>query len=140
LDIKGEDLKRSLPYCPNIIKPNLSEFVFTYLPHLTVKESEENNEIRDVVKEKMKELYENYQTTCIITRGKFPVWIYSDEGFHEVKTISTKPVNTIGCGDSLTAGLAYHTQMGKSVREALEIGITYAAKNAQVLTPGSLYD
>ena len=138
LDIKGEDLNSTLTYSPDIIKPNLSEFVSTYLSHLTIKESDDNEDLKGVVEEKMKELFETYKTNCIITRGKYPVWIYTKDGFEEVPTIPSKAVNTIGCGDSLTAGIAYHTQQGKSVKEALEIGITYAAKNAELLAPGSI--
>lgn len=140
LDIKGKDLDSSLQYGPDIIKPNLSEFVSTYLPGYTVKESEDNENLKEVVKEKMKELYETYHTNCIITRGKFPVWIYTAEGFDEVETIGAEAVNTIGCGDSLTAGLAYHTQQNESILESLKKGIRYAAQNAQMLTPGSLHD
>jgi len=138
LDIKGDDLDSSLPYSPDVIKPNLSEFVSTYLPHKTVHESDENSAMKDEVTKKMKELNEKYHCNIIITRGKYPIWMYSEEGFYEIPTQKVKVVNTIGCGDALTAGIAYHLDKGETLKEAVQKAVAYSSFNASLLAPGSV--
>lgn len=140
LDIKGEDLKQSLQYYPDVIKPNLSEFISTYLPQRRVNESDSNEELKDEVILKMKELFETYHCSIVITRGKYPIWVYSKEGFNELATKPIVPVNTIGCGDALTSGIAYHLLKGDTLIEAVKTAITYSAKNATLLAPGSVLD
>ncbi len=140
LDIKGEDLTQSIQYSPDVIKPNLSEFVSTYLPDKKVNESDENSEIKEEVITKMKNLYNDFHCAVIITRGKYPIWMYSEEGFQEIPVEKVTPVNTIGCGDALTAGIAYHLNMGEKLRDSVTKAITYSAKNATLLAPGSVID
>ena len=47
-----------------------------------------------------------------------------------------KAVNTIGCGDSLTAGIAYALTTGQGLEDAIRVGQNCAAQNAQCLRPG----
>lgn len=138
LDIKGSDLDSSLPYFPDVIKPNLSEFVSTYLPQYRVNESDENNTIKDEVVAKMKELHDTYHCSIVITRGKYPIWMYSEQGFSEIPIKKVKVVNTIGCGDALTSGIAFHLHKGDTLKEAVEKAVVYSAKNASLLAPGSI--
>ena len=140
LDIKGDDLDSSLPYYPDIIKPNLSEFVSTYLPHTQVNESDDNSAIKNEVKSKMKHLHEAYHCNIIITRGKYPIWVYTKDGFSEIPTQKVKAVNTIGCGDALTAGIAYHINKGKELKEAVQKAVVYSSINATLLAPGTVID
>ena len=102
-----------------------------------VHESDENSAIKDEVTKKMKELNEKYHCNIIITRGKFPIWVYSEEGFYEIPTQKVKVVNTIGCGDALTAGIAYHLDKGETLKEAVQKAVVYSSFNASLLAPGS---
>ena len=140
LDIKGEDLHSSLPYFPDVIKPNLSEFVATYLPKTRVNESDENYEIKNEVIAKMEELHSKYHCNIVITRGKYPIWMYDEHGFSEVPTQKVQVVNTIGCGDALTSGIAYHLDKGDTLKDAVSKSVAYSAKNASLIAPGCILD
>ena len=137
LDYRGKDLLNSVVYRPDILKINFPEFVSTFFPDSSIGEHEENIELKALVIEKMKLLLEKYGIRTILTRGIMPV-IYIDnevvikeEEIHPVKT-----VNTIGCGDAVTAGIAFKLHQHKSLEEAVKWGIECGAKNAALLRPG----
>lgn len=138
LDIKGEDLTDSLPYGVDFIKPNLSEFAATFMEGLTVLEQEDSQEIKDKVVAKMDELYRRYGCSIMLTRGAFDVWLYAEGTFHELPVEQVKPLNTIGCGDATTAGIAYGLTKGENLMESVKIGLAAGAANAQTLRPGSI--
>ena len=138
LDIKGEDLTDSLPYGVDFIKPNLSEFAATFMEGLTVLEQEDSQEIKDKVVAKMDELYQSYGCSIMLTRGAFDVWLYAEGTFHELPVEQVKPLNTIGCGDATTAGIAFGLTKGESLMESVKIGLAAGAANAQTLRPGSI--
>ena len=137
LDICKEELKKCLPYKPNIIKPNLSEFCKTFFD-LDLKENEDSDFIKEKTINKMKEIYDEYKTISIITRGSRPIWVY-DNGFYEVKPYNfDKIVNTVGCGDTFLASLSYSISKNIPLKEAIVNATKDAAINASVLIPGSL--
>ncbi len=138
LDIKGEDLTDSLPYGVDFIKPNLSEFAATFMEGLTVLEQEDSQEIKDKVVAKMDELYQSYGCSIMLTRGAFDVWLYAEGTFHELPVEQVEPLNTIGCGDATTAGIAFGLTKGESLMESVKIGLAAGAANAQTLRPGSI--
>lgn len=138
LDIKGDDLKLSLDYKPDYIKPNLSEFYSTFIGNKTICENNKNLEIKTDVEKIAKELWEKYSTKAIITRGKFPVWYYDGSTFGEINTKTIKAVNTIGCGDAFTAGLTAGLMENKNLHDCLKIGVETSAKVAECQKPGSL--
>ncbi len=137
LDYRGKDLLNSIPFKPDIIKINFPEFVSTFFPEFSIGEHEENSELKVMVKEKMKELFNLYGIKTILTRGAMPVlFIDSDTVIKEEGIQTVKPVNTIGCGDAVTAGLAYKLNMGTNLDEAVRFGIECGSKNAALLRPG----
>ncbi len=137
LDYRGEDLLNSVEYKPNIIKINLPEFVSTFLPEFSIGEHEENLELKAQVIDKMKELLTVYGIKTILTRGSMPViYINGDSEIKEEKILPVKAVNTIGCGDAVTAGLAFKLNLGESLKNAVKFGIECGSKNAALLKPG----
>jgi 1-phosphofructokinase family hexose kinase len=152
LDIRGADLKQSLPYRPDVIKPNLFEFTGTFAAELEqdfrdkgktpidYKSMGELSGNEDGVKENVSslalELADRYKTKIILSRGKHSVW-YTDGGvFAEAPVKAVKPVNTTCSGDAFTAGLAAALTEGRSLKEAVELGIHCGALNAGFLKPG----
>lgn len=136
LDIKGEDLKASLKYSPSVIKPNLSEFCSTFSISDNVLENSDNEDLKASVIDVMKSIYDEYRISTVITRGKYDTWIYGREGFDTVENQDVPVVNTIGCGDTLTAALTHSLLLGESLKTAVAFGMESALKKAQHLEQG----
>ena len=138
LDVKGEDLIRSLAYGPTVIKPNLKEFSETLFPEHTFREHHAEKSILDEVKEKMLELERETGVITVITQGAKSVIVAHNERVVEMKFEAVVPVNTIGCGDSFTAGLAYGLHQKLPIEKCVEIGIACGKANAMNLKPGTI--
>ena len=138
LDVCGKDLLNSLPYGPDIIKPNLYEFVSTFAPELISKNNIQgsDDEIKETVGKIRAELYKKYQCTLILTRGPASVWYAGKEELLEYTFEPVKPVNTIGSGDAFTAGCAAALEEGATLPEAVAEGVRCGALNASLLRPG----
>jgi len=143
LDIKGKDLTESLKYEPDIVKPNLFEFASGFAPELI-----KNNDlitIDDFAEERIKsavlEMAQKYKCRVILTNGSRKIIAVdadkmSGETFFELKINPVNAVNTIGCGDAFTAGLASAIEEGADFREAINEGCRCGALNAALIRPG----
>ncbi|MCD6396114.1 MAG: tagatose-6-phosphate kinase [Spirochaetaceae bacterium] len=137
LDYRGKDLLRSIAHRPDYIKINFPEFVSTFFSDVSIGEHEENTELKQRVMDKMKELLKKYGIKTILTRGSMPViYINNKAEVKEEDIVPVKIVNTIGCGDAVTAGIAFKLNQGKSLHEAVKFGIECGSKNAALLRPG----
>jgi len=146
LDIKGKDLTESLKYQPDIVKPNLFEFAAGFAPGLI-----RNNElitIDDSTKEQIKsavlDMAQKYKCRVILTNGSRKIIAasadkMSGDGFFEIEVRPVKAVNSIGCGDSFTAGLASALEEGAGFREAIGEGCRCGALNAALVRPGVIF-
>ncbi len=138
LDIAKDELKKCLKYRPNIIKPNLSEFMKTFYDE-DVLENEDNKNCIEKVKRKVKELYDKYDIISVITRGTNPIWIYDQNGFYQLPVKKTsKCVNTIGCGDTMSASLVANLIEEKTIKDSIKNAVKDANLNAKSIVPGSL--
>lgn len=137
LDIKGQDLKDCLVEHPSVIKPNLSELCATYLPDVTVYENSDDSFVKDDVARILKDIYDNYGACSVITRGKNDTWIYDGKQFKTVcHRIKLPVVNTIGCGDTLTAAMTHRLLEGEDLAEAVQFGMECATRKASHLEQG----
>lgn len=137
LDYRGKDLLNSIPHKPDFVKINFPEFVSTFFSGYSIGEHEENLELKELVKEKMKELFRVYGIKTILTRGSMPVLFINNEAVVKQESIHpVKVVNTIGSGDAVTAGIAFKLNQRKSLEEAVRFGIECGAKNAALPRPG----
>lgn len=148
VDYRGDDLTNTLALppgkLPDVIKPNLSEFVQTFLSGCgpTREGEEEPAEVLEAVKREMERLREEKGVCCVVTRGSRST-LFVDEGgvAREAEVVRAEtPVNTIGCGDAFTAGLVNGLvdKGGLSMLECIKRAQTCGYKNALTLTPGSL--
>jgi 1-phosphofructokinase/tagatose 6-phosphate kinase len=144
LDVRGTDLKESLPFEPDVIKPNLFEFADTFVPefkHLGELSGDENG-VRERIAALALELTKRYGTAIVLSRGKRPVWYTvgdgpcPGDGFAEYPVEEVPPVNTIGSGDAFTAGLAAALDDGLPLGEAVARGVHCGGRNARFLKPG----
>ena len=142
VDYRGEDLLSSLSQAPHYVKINAAEFVATFLPELVPNggggEHGVNGSLLEAVREKMLELHRDYGIVPMLTRGAHAT-LYLEEGqVREEHPIDITPVNTIGSGDAFAAGFLYRALRGSILLDALRFGHECAARNAQLLKPGSL--
>jgi 1-phosphofructokinase/tagatose 6-phosphate kinase len=138
LDIKGKDLSGSLKYEPDVVKPNLFEFAVDFAPQLI-----RNNELAAIdapAKERIKtavlEITRKYKCRVILTDGDRKIIAADADGFLEVEVQSVKAVNSTGCGDAFTAGLAAALETGAGFLEAIGEGARCGALNAGLVRPG----
>ncbi|MBN1999545.1 bifunctional hydroxymethylpyrimidine kinase/phosphomethylpyrimidine kinase [candidate division KSB1 bacterium] len=134
LDYRGRDLLDSITYNPDIIKPNYAEFFSTFFPEIIDQQEQENK-----IKQKILDLASKNIIT-ILTRGASPV-LYPENGV--VRQFPVKkiyPLNTIGCGDAFTAGLAAGLSSGENLDDALKKAVWCAAKNARNIRPGAIVE
>jgi 1-phosphofructokinase/tagatose 6-phosphate kinase len=142
LDLKGKDLTESLQYYPDIIKPNLFEFASTFAPEL-IKHNDlsgDDPETKKRISAAALELCKKYRCGIILTRGSNPLWAAEPSpgggSFFELPVQTVKPVNTTGCGDAFTAGLAAALENGAAFAAAIAEGTRCGALNAGFLKPG----
>ncbi len=127
LDIKGKDLKESLKYSPSLIKPNLFEFSSTF--GLAYSGDDDNETKRDVERI-MRDIYAEYHTMTIISRGSSSILSYDGDNFCETKVEKVEAINPIGCGDTLTAAVTHALLEGKTLKKAIEYGSVLASRKA----------
>jgi 1-phosphofructokinase/tagatose 6-phosphate kinase len=66
------------------------------------------------------------------------VWAYGDPGFFELPVEQVRAVNTIGCGDAVTAGMAHELHRGTPLAQAIDKGLACGKANAMTLRPGTI--
>jgi fructose-1-phosphate kinase PfkB-like protein len=136
LDIKGHDLLSSLPYRPNVIKPNLSEFMKTFFDE-EIGEQDDTEELKERVIAKMKGLYSLYGCSIVLSRGKEDTWLF-DGSFYTCPVVPGNILNTIGCGDTVSAVLTAKLCKHQNLQQAIDQATRYATKNAENIHPGSI--
>jgi fructose-1-phosphate kinase PfkB-like protein len=147
-DFRGKMLLEALRFRPSVVKINLQEFVRTFhlTDHLTdedtISEQGDDTYLLPLVEAKLKDLSIRYGTTFVLSRGGRESLSYDqDAGALQLWPVhSVDAVNTIGCGDSFTAGLAISMVNGNDLSDGILLGHELAAKNAVLLKPGALWE
>ena len=136
LDLKGDDLLTSLPFHPDVIKPNLSEFMQTFFGE-TISENEDTTTLLGKVQSKMEELHHRFGCSIVLSRGKQDLWIF-DGTFASIPIEQGPVVNTIGCGDTLSAVLTRELLHAQTLQQATITATKYATMNVKSIHPGSI--
>ena len=127
LDTSGALLKESIKACPTMVKPNTDEIEDL----LGIKV----NNHKDLV-EGAKKLHEMGIPVVVVSLGGDGALVVSDEGVFRGQPPKIEVVNTVGCGDSMTAAFAVAFARGLSVQEALRYAIAVSAANAMTMETG----
>jgi 1-phosphofructokinase/tagatose 6-phosphate kinase len=138
IDVRGKDLTESLIYEPDIIKPNLYEFALTFAPDL-VKDNDlisDTPRLRRRIPEAVLELCAKYRCRIVLTHGADQIWAAEPGRFFTYDIEPAPPLNTIGCGDAFTAGLAGALGDGAGFEAAIAEGARCGALNARCFRPG----
>ena len=128
LDTSGALLKESIKACPTMVKPKTDEIEDL----LGIKV----NNHKDLV-EGAKKLHEMGIPVVVVSLGGDGALVVSDEGVFRGQPPKIEVVNTVGCGDSMTAAFAVAFARGLSVQEALRYAIAVSAANAMTMETGS---
>ena len=132
LDIKGKDLIESLRYEPDVVKPNLLEFAETFAPDLIT----ENDAAKERIKSAAMDAAQKYNSRVILTNGSRKILAADGDKFFEIDIQPVKAVNTTGCGDAFTAGLAAALEDGANFKDAIGEGVRCGALNASLVKAG----
>jgi 1-phosphofructokinase family hexose kinase len=126
LDLRGPELVAALPCRPALVKPNREELEKTLGRSLADE--------RDLL-EGMRELLGRGAQAVLVTRGREPALLLDADGVRRFAPPVITPVNPIGSGDALTAGVARSLHLGLALHEAVAFGVACGAANAAELLP-----
>ena len=75
----------------------------------------------------------------VTTQGDRPVWVTSASSVYRLHCLpADKVVNPLGSGDAMAAAIAWAIRDGRSIVEAVRLGIAAAAENLRRLETGRL--
>jgi 1-phosphofructokinase family hexose kinase len=121
LDFRGEGLLKTLELKPLLVKPNREELTQTV--GCALKSDEE-------LLAAMRSLNQRGAQWVVVTQGDGPVWATSATKTYRFRPLSVEHVaNPIGSGDAMTAGIAWALNHGRSVVDAIKLGIAAATEN-----------
>jgi len=129
LDARGPELSAALEREPTLVKPNREELART-----VGRELRSDAEVRTAADE----LHQRGAEWVLVTDGPNPAWLSSREVRYRVEPLTGPVVNPIGCGDSLTAAIAWRLAAGDEMPEAVRAGIAAATVNMADLRPARL--
>ncbi len=128
VDTSGEALRKVLPYKPFLIKPNHHE-----LSDLFHQEVLPTDEV--LIVKLAKKLQEMGAANVLVSRGKYgAILVDENDGIHSAGIVPGKPVNNVGCGDSMVAGFVAGYELKQDYDYALRLGS--AAGNASAFVDG----
>lgn len=121
LDTSGELLMEGVKAGPAMIKPNIDE-----IRQLTGSEITDELSLARVAAQ----VHGQGVGIVVISLGGDGSLVACDEGVLRVRVPKLETVNTVGCGDSMTAGFAIGLKRGLSVRETVRLASAISAANA----------
>lgn len=121
LDTSGKLLEEGIKAKPYLIKPNIDE-----IRMLTGKPCEDAGEVG----REAKKLQESGIEMVVVSLGKDGAVVAAEEGVFRVKVPRIRAVNTVGCGDTMTAGFAAGISRKLDVRETIQRAVAMSTASA----------
>lgn len=121
VDTSGALLEEVVKAKPNMIKPNIDEIRL-----LTGKQIIDRDELIEAGMELQKSGIER----VVISLGADGSLMFVEEGVYQAIVPKIDAVNTVGCGDCMTAGFAISFERGMSPEEALRFASATSAASA----------
>ncbi len=129
LDTRGEPLRRAVRDGVYLLKPNLRELAEMF---------EEDGQIEgeDHQEELVQRILDNgWSDVVVLSLGASGVLLASRDGKQRLRSPTVPIRSRVGAGDSMVAGIVHALATGKSIAEAVRLGV--AAGAAAVTTPGT---
>ena len=127
LDTSNRLLAECLEERPTLIKPNIDEIRALTGKNLTTREE---------LLEAARDFHEQGIETVVISLGGDGSLVSCNEGVFDVKVPKIDTVNTVGCGDSMIAGLAVGMSRDLPMEETIRLASAISAANAMRLETG----
>lgn len=127
LDTSGKLLEEGLKAKPTMIKPNSDEI--KALLGISINNREE-------LIESGKKLQKGGIKYVVISLGADGALVITEDHVYHGKPPKIKPVNTVGCGDSMVAAFAVGIKRGYSVEEMLKYAVSVSSANALTMATG----
>ena len=121
VDTSGALLEEAVKAKPNMVKPNIDEIRL-----LTGKQILGREELIEAGIELQKSGIER----VVISLGADGSLMFVDEGVYQAVVPKIDAVNTVGCGDCMTAGFAISFEQGMTPQEALRFASATSAASA----------
>lgn len=130
LDIRGPELLATLPRRPLLVKPNREELEITVGRRLS-QELDVLAAMRD---------WNALGAHWVLTSdgGRATLLASAQEAYRFTPCPVERIENPIGCGDVLTAGIAWGLRSGRTMVEAVRLGMGAAAENLVELLPARI--
>lgn len=128
LDTSGALLENGVKECPSLIKPNTDEI--EQLLGVKVRSQQE-------LIHAARTLHDDGIATVVISLGKDGALIVCKDGVFRGITPDIPTVNTVGCGDSMIAGLAVGMSRHLSMQETLRLAMAVSTANALTMETGN---
>jgi 1-phosphofructokinase family hexose kinase len=130
LDFRGEGLLAALDLKPCVVKPNREELAQT-----VGRELHDDRAVLDA----MRSLNGRGAQWVVVTQGSQPVWLTSASNVYRLHCPPIADVvNPLGSGDAMAAAIAWSIRAGRSMVEAVQLGIAAAGENIRQLQTGRL--
>lgn len=127
LDTSGKLLEEGIKCTPTMIKPNSDEI--QALLGISINNREE-------LIESGKKLQRSGIPYVVISLGAEGALVITDDHVYQGKPPKIKPVNTVGCGDSMVAAFAVGIKRGYTVEEMLKYAVSVSSANALTMATG----
>ncbi len=121
LDTSGKLLEEGIKAKPAMIKPNIDE-----IRMLTGKKCDDISEIADAAVK----IHEDGIPVVVVSLGSEGSLAVGDEGAYRAVVPKIDAVNTVGCGDLMTAGFALGFEKGLGLCETLKTASAISAAGA----------
>lgn len=121
LDTSGELLRMGIEAAPTMVKPNIDE--------IRMLTNSECNTFDELIKA-AKNIYEKGVAVVVISLGADGSLVVCKDGVYRAIVPKVDAVNTVGCGDSMTAGFAIGFEKGLSMEETLKLASAISAAAA----------
>ncbi len=129
LDTSGAALTSALPYGPSLIKPNEDE-----IGQLTGGDLSSLSELAQAAQALSRRGVER----VVISLGGRGAILACEQGVYHGKPPQIQPLNTVGCGDAMTASYAVSFARCDDVEEALRQAVAVSAASALAPDTGGL--
>jgi len=137
VDRHGPLLREVLKESPLVVKINMYEFLLSYeVPREPVQDVGED--FYEPIAEWGRELSRRYGHRFVLTNGERDTLVIDGDRADRLTPRRARPVNPIGCGDAVTAGVVSGLVGGLSLAEAASRGMEWAALNLVRKAPGTV--
>lgn len=126
LDTSGAALTAGIKSRPDLIKPNEEELRQLFDEGIDFARLQE----RDLATQIVKLAHERELPRICVTLGSEGAIAYICGTLYRAYAPRIRPINTVGCGDSFVAGMAYATDKNLEATECLRIAVAAATANA----------